>query len=155
MIDWGNTPAGTVASLYWPQVDAGEVLRLADRFYTASRLSQSDAQVSGRVSGMGGNPAAIRPSPLGAPGAAGGQPAARREFTGKVSGIEFGRFGDFTGFRLLTESGADMPFRATEETIERLIRDAWTHRWVITVIVETDGDIERPAAFILRRPGHG
>lgn len=276
MIDWGNTPAGTVASLYWPQVDAGEVLQLADRFYTASRLSQGDAhtiqcvtgavtyipippgagpnfagllslqlpqtvlagqefnvlvrrlssrsaalddapgavrknplswhyvvgafqvripvgtarsllpveesilavykwkleqipaanrwhpvleryvaQVSGRVSGMGGNPAAIRPSPLGAPGAAGGQPAARREFTGKVSGIDFDRFGDFTGFRLRTESGADMPFHAAEETIERLIRDAWTHRWVITVIVETGGGIERPAAFILRRPGRG
>jgi hypothetical protein len=284
MIEWGDTPAGTVASLYWPQVDADDVLALADRYYTASRLSKGDAhtiewvtgtvtyvpippaagpniagllslqlpqtvsagqefnvvirrlssrtayiddasagdaageggaagdsareptlswryvvgafqiripvstsrpllpveesvlavykwkleqiptanrwhpvvrrfvnQVSGRVSGLGGNPVAIGPSQLGTPGSAPGRPPERREFTGKVSEIEFDRFGSFAGFRILTESAADIAFHATEETVEHLIRDAWVHRWVITVIVDARGGIHRPAAFILRR----
>jgi hypothetical protein len=42
MIDWGNTPPGSVAHLYWPQVDAARVLSLAARLYGAHVLSASD-----------------------------------------------------------------------------------------------------------------
>jgi hypothetical protein len=276
MIEWGSVPAGTAASLYWPQFEADEVLALADRFYTASRLSKGDAhtiqcvtgavsyipippgagpniagllslqlpptvrsgqqysvvirrlssrsahlddagdsvskpspnwryvvgafqvnipvgsartlrpveesilavykwkleqvptanrwhpvleryvaQVSGRVLGLGGNPVVVKPSQLGTAGSAGKHPPERREFTGKVSAVDFDRFGDFAGFRLRTESGADLPFRAAEEAVEHLIRDAWAHRWVITVEVAAHGGTEQPVAFILRRPELG
>jgi hypothetical protein len=43
MIDWGNTPQGSTASIYWPQVNASEVLQLASRLYASHRLSASDA----------------------------------------------------------------------------------------------------------------
>jgi len=43
MIDWGRTPAGSVAHIYWPQVDAHQVLGLADRLYATHLLSASDA----------------------------------------------------------------------------------------------------------------
>ena len=43
MIEWGNVPAGSVASLYWPQVHASDVLALAKTFYGVSPLGMSDA----------------------------------------------------------------------------------------------------------------
>ena len=43
MIDWGRTPAGSIAHIYWPQVDPGAVLSLANRVYGAHVLSASDA----------------------------------------------------------------------------------------------------------------
>jgi hypothetical protein len=42
MIQWGNVPAGSTANIYWPQVDAAEVLRLAQRLYSTHQLSESD-----------------------------------------------------------------------------------------------------------------
>lgn len=54
MIDWGNTPVGSVASIYWPQVDSTQVLRIASRLYTTHCLSAFDANtiqctVTGKV----------------------------------------------------------------------------------------------------------
>ncbi len=43
MIDWGLTPVGSTAHIYWPQVDATTVLALARRLYGTSLLSASDA----------------------------------------------------------------------------------------------------------------
>jgi hypothetical protein len=43
MIEWGNTPAGSIASIYWPQLNADDVLHLANRFYTFNTLSKNDA----------------------------------------------------------------------------------------------------------------
>ncbi|HUB81304.1 MAG TPA: S53 family peptidase [Bryobacteraceae bacterium] len=43
MIDWGNVPAGSVASIYLPAVDAAGVLSLADRMYTVHNLTAADA----------------------------------------------------------------------------------------------------------------
>jgi hypothetical protein len=43
MIDWGNTPSGSTASVYWPQVSASEVLQLAAQLYASHALSQLDA----------------------------------------------------------------------------------------------------------------
>ncbi len=43
MIDWGNVPAGSVASIYWPGVAAADVLALAQKFYSTYQLSAADA----------------------------------------------------------------------------------------------------------------
>jgi hypothetical protein len=43
MIDWGAIPDGSVASLYWPQVLASDVVNLARQFYGASPLTAVDA----------------------------------------------------------------------------------------------------------------
>jgi hypothetical protein len=42
MIDWGNVPKGTVASIYMPQVSADQVLDMASRMYTTRRLLRAD-----------------------------------------------------------------------------------------------------------------
>jgi hypothetical protein len=43
MIEWGNTPAGTTAHIYWPQVKATDVLSLAKTIYATHQLSAADA----------------------------------------------------------------------------------------------------------------
>jgi len=43
MIDWGTTPVGAVASIFWPQVAASDVLALAERLYATQSLSAADA----------------------------------------------------------------------------------------------------------------
>jgi hypothetical protein len=43
MIDWGSTPLGSIAHIYWPQVDAIQVLSLANRLYGTHLLSASDS----------------------------------------------------------------------------------------------------------------
>jgi hypothetical protein len=43
MIDWGQTPVGSTAHIYWPQVDVTQVLTLARRLYGSHFLSASDA----------------------------------------------------------------------------------------------------------------
>jgi hypothetical protein len=42
MIDWGKVPAGSTASIYWPQVAATEVLALATSMYRTHPLTASD-----------------------------------------------------------------------------------------------------------------
>ncbi|MGP0071106.1 MAG: hypothetical protein ACLPWF_04135 [Bryobacteraceae bacterium] len=43
MIDWGKTPLGSVASIYWPAVSAATVLKLAAQLYPTQALSAADA----------------------------------------------------------------------------------------------------------------
>jgi hypothetical protein len=43
MIDWGNVPKGSVASLYWPAVLAADVIALAQQWGSTAPLSASDA----------------------------------------------------------------------------------------------------------------
>jgi hypothetical protein len=43
MIDWGRTPVGSLAHIYWPQVNAMTVLQLANRLYGTHLLSASDS----------------------------------------------------------------------------------------------------------------
>ena len=43
MIDWGETPVGSIAHIYWPQVAASDVLALAKAFYSTHQLSAADA----------------------------------------------------------------------------------------------------------------
>jgi hypothetical protein len=42
MIAWGNTPKGSLARIYWPGVDADEVLQLASRLCAYNALSAAD-----------------------------------------------------------------------------------------------------------------
>jgi len=42
MIDWGAIPKGSVASIYWPQVQASEVLSLAAALYPTHTLTAAD-----------------------------------------------------------------------------------------------------------------
>ena len=42
MIDWGNTPRGSLASIYLPAVSADTVLAMAARMYTSHRLVRAD-----------------------------------------------------------------------------------------------------------------
>jgi hypothetical protein len=43
MIDWGKTPVGSVASIYWPAVSAASVVQLAAELYPTTTLSAADA----------------------------------------------------------------------------------------------------------------
>jgi len=43
MIDWGNTPPGSTAYVYWPQVNAPDVLQLASELYSTHMLSAADS----------------------------------------------------------------------------------------------------------------
>jgi len=43
MIDWGKTPLGSVASIYWPAVSASSVLQLASQLYPEEKLTAADA----------------------------------------------------------------------------------------------------------------
>ena len=42
MIDWGDVPAGSVASIYWPQVPGAEVVQLANSLYATHTLTASE-----------------------------------------------------------------------------------------------------------------
>lgn len=46
------------------------------------------------------------------------------EFTGKIAGLIYDRFGDFDGFLLLSERGHERRFYAREEQVERVVRGA-------------------------------
>ena len=43
MIDWGNTPSGSLATIYLPDVSVTDILVLADKMYTTHRLEQADS----------------------------------------------------------------------------------------------------------------
>jgi len=269
MISWGNTPAGSLASIYWPALDASTVLELASQMYASSFLSASDPHtlqcrvsgnvtyvpippgtgsnfaglftinlpqtvvtgqefnitvrriatrrgldnyrskapqiealislpgklgrnwryivgtfqvripvvtkeimlwpdenmlaifkwrlqnmsssnrwypvlqryigiIAGRIQGLGGNPGQIGPSPSGyipsLPGHVPGEEC--HEFTGKVVSIVYDRFGDFRGFKLVTEKGYEHSFYGREREMESLIYRAWQAEILITVVVE-------------------
>ena len=44
MIEWGNIPHGTTATIYLPESSAAQILKWADKMYTTHRLTQVDAQ---------------------------------------------------------------------------------------------------------------
>ena len=103
----------------------------------------------GVVIGQPGRPPIVvgLPTPAGPPGPPPEHPS---EFTGKVNGIIYDRFGDFEGFILLTESGHERSFRAREHEIEKLVQRAWIERIVITVVVRPS-EPHHPTSIVLRR----
>jgi hypothetical protein len=108
--------------------------------------------LSQRITGMGGNPAKIPPSPNGYQPSPPGHKPEREEhcYTGKVISMFFDRFGDFEGFDLCSENGEEHSFSAFEYEIEELIYLAWVERFVITVCVR-DCDCRPVVSVILRR----
>jgi hypothetical protein len=55
MIDWGSIPKGSTASIYWPQVNASDVIALASTMYPVNTLTAPDThtiqcKVTGGVS---------------------------------------------------------------------------------------------------------
>ena len=107
--------------------------------------------LSQRITGMGGNPSKIPPSPNGyQPPYEEHRLEAEHCYTGKVTDLFFDRFGDFEGFDLRTEKGEEHSFRAFEHEIEELIYLAWVERFVITVCVRA-GKGHQVVSVILRR----
>jgi hypothetical protein len=70
--------------------------------------------------------------------------------TGKVAGIVYDNFGDFDGFILELKDGDDHRFFSHEAEVEEIVREAWEHRLVVTVVPDP-GDRSRVQAIILRR----
>jgi hypothetical protein len=110
--------------------------------------------IAGRVSGFGGDPGKIKPSPTGTVPHPPHKPPPgvehRLEFTGKVVGLIHDRFGDFEGFLLLTEDGEERRFESLEHAVERLVQSAWAERTVITVFVERHRP-HTPCSIVVRR----
>ena len=111
-----------------------------------------------RIYGLGGNPNEVKPSQLGIwtgelphlpPGVLEDHEH-RIEYTGKVSGVRYDRFGDFEGFDLRTDAGHERRFRGDEKVVGELVRTAWRERTVISVLVH-DHDHEWPSSIVLRR----
>jgi hypothetical protein len=65
MIDWGRTPVGSVVSIYWPEVSAASVVKLAQQLYPAQTLTVADAQT---IQCTVGSPVTYIPIPSGAGG---------------------------------------------------------------------------------------
>jgi hypothetical protein len=139
----------TLAILRWRYQQAAPQYRWRPVWERLIRLTEL------RVTGLGGDPAKISPALGGYRGAAhsphspwqDGEPGCDRgftqrerdddvEFTGKIDGMVYDRFGDFAGFRLRDEEGEEHRFRAHEAAIERLAGEAWRDRWVVTVIAD-------------------
>jgi|SRR5579863_748409 len=108
----------------------------------------------GLVWNLGRDPNTIAPSQIGeVPGKRPlppCPPSEEREYTGKVIGIQYDRFGDFRGFLIQTEEGHEHRFRGRERAIEELVQQAWVERTVVSVFVE-EHDREWPVTLILRR----
>lgn len=124
----------------------GGAIPISSRWYPV--FARYLDQIAGRVDALGGDPTTIEPSPTG--GSCPHEPGAGAGATGKVIGIIYDRFGDFAGFILETEHGAERHFRAREHEIEELIEQAWSQRAVITVHTDPHRP-EQCAGIVLRR----
>jgi murein tripeptide amidase MpaA len=106
-------------------------------------------QIAGRVTGLGGDPGQVLPSPTG-DGKHHDGSASAGDATGKVVGVIYDRFGDFEGFLLETERGGERRYHAREHKVEEIVKWAWLARAVITV--HTDRfDPHHAAGIVVRR----
>lgn len=108
-----------------------------------------------RVGELGGDPAAIKPSPNGYGGLPShhpepGRPHGRCDYTGKVELLVYDHFGDFEGFVLELYDGETRRFDSREGEIEDLVREAWEDRIVVTVAT-ADEYRRKPLSIALRR----
>jgi hypothetical protein len=96
------------------------------------------AQLAGRITGLGGDPGQIQPSPTGhAPGLMPSKDAeGDEEVVGKIEGIIYDHFGDFEGFIVENESGRHHRFSSREAPMLSLIRRAWLERTRVAVLPE-------------------
>jgi hypothetical protein len=102
-------------------------------------------QLIGRVSGMGGDPAKVGPTGDGDWQRPGGHDEddhdhdhdhdrGRELLVGKVCGLTYDRFGDFTGFDIETAECRRYQVCCTEQRVEQLARTAWRERSTVTVL---------------------
>jgi hypothetical protein len=132
-------------------------LPAGNRWYPV--LKRYVAQIAGRVDAYGGTATKIPPSPLGYSGPTSGigpgngpgvLPLGDVASCGKVTGLVFGRFGDFEGFSLETEAGEERRFHCEEDAIKDLVRSAFLERWVIEVLARQYTP-HIPVSIIVRR----
>jgi hypothetical protein len=69
-----------------------------------------------------------------------------------VAGIRYDSFGDFEGFLLRTEHGAEHHFHGKEPEVAKLVDRAWSERIVIAVTVDAAAP-HWPRSIVFRRPG--
>ncbi|WP_052409854.1 phospholipase C [Paraburkholderia oxyphila] len=107
------------------------------RFYPV--LQRYLGQIADRVTGLGGDPSQIYPSPKGnwcqpLPSAptCHGHPEPH-DVTGKVDALFYDRFGDFEAFRLVTNQGREHVFDRCNRHAERLVREAWERQFTLCV----------------------
>ena len=116
----------------------------ADRWYPV--MERYVQEIALRVKAFGGDPARIGPSPTGQPGPhhpphrppepfPGPRPG-QVAYTGKVERLIYDRFGDFEGFVLRTDHGAEQQFRSREDRLAELARWAWQARIRTTVLAD-------------------
>ena len=108
-------------------------------------LQRYTEQIVGRLSGFGGNPGTIAPSPTGDVPGHGDHEC----FTGKVTGIIYDRFGDFKGFILHLQDGEQKKFKGHEKKVRELVHQALTEERLITVCVDKKHHHDWPESFIL------
>ena len=65
MIEWGRTPVGSVVNIYWPEVSAASVVKLAQQLSPAQALTVADANT---IQCTVGSPVTYIPIPRGAGG---------------------------------------------------------------------------------------
>lgn len=127
-------------------------LGFSERWYPV--LERYIEVVELRVKGLGGDPAKVKPSPLGylPPEEKGGKRGGSLcdEYTGKIAGLRYDRFGDFEGFDLVTLDGEEHHFRGHERRVEELVREAWIERQLLSVVVERHNP-HWPAEIVLLR----
>lgn len=122
--------------------------------------------LSGRVDGLGGKAGTVAASP---PGAYAGvtpplhllppPPPAKgthSSYSGKITGVLYDRFGDFSGFILETEWGEEVRFHGREERVQGLVRFAWQSRTTLSVFYDEKkgpgGQEERwPKEIVLKK----
>jgi hypothetical protein len=114
-------------------------------------ISRYVRQIAERVRGFGGDPGKILPSPSGSIPLPTVGKHHDLEFTGKVTGLVYDRFGEFEGFLVLSYSGHERSFRSTEQEVESLIRRAWDERITLTVFFHHSNP-HTPVSIVLRRP---
>ena len=150
-------PVGADAPLLHPEQDTLAILKwrlahFAHEYRWRPVLERYIAYVSRRVDGFGGDAGAVKPSLTGY-GPLGQHTAPRSELrghTGKVSGLVYDAFGDFEGFWLQSEDGAEHRFCSRERQIEDLVRHAWVQRILISV-QNGHHEPERPLRVTYRR----
>lgn len=82
LIDWGNTPAGSVVSIYWPGMDTADILRLARLLYLTKSFTALDSHtILYKVTDAPG----YIPIPPGANANAGAAPGTNPNFAGLLT----------------------------------------------------------------------
>jgi hypothetical protein len=116
--------------------------------------------LASQIRALSGDPTRIKPSPYGVGGEDGGHPGhdghgrdgERHDgAVGKIEGLVFDHFGDFSGFILETEEGGRRHFVSRERAMEEVARRAWAERLLVTVIPEAHNE-HHPHQVILHPP---